>query len=77
MYYQLAKSVGSECKDMWLVSGNPFDVVGAKNTGMKACWIDRGGKGWVDCLNGEEGPNLIANGVRAALDEIEGWERTH
>lgn len=78
VYHHLAKSVGTECKEMWLVSGNPFDAVGAKSAGMRTCWIDRGGNGWLDCLSGEEGkPDLIVKGVRDALGEIENWSKTH
>lgn len=39
VYEYLAKKVGrgrTEMGDIWLVSGNPFDVVGAKAMGMKA-----------------------------------------
>ena len=51
VYYHLAAKVGkrrAEMGEIWLVSGNPFDVVGARAMGMKACWVDREGKGWVD-----------------------------
>ncbi|KAI0338394.1 haloacid dehalogenase [Trametopsis cervina] len=34
--------------DVWLVSGNPFDVTGARNAGLQAFWVDRAGGGWVD-----------------------------
>lgn len=27
---------------------NPFDVVGARNAGMQAIWVDRAGTGWID-----------------------------
>ena len=71
VYYHLAKKVEKskeQMGDMWLVSGNPFDVVGAKAVGMKACWVDRGGSGWSDGLiEGEAGrPDLVVKG----LDEV-------
>jgi 2-haloacid dehalogenase len=31
----------SEAPPHWLVSGNPFDVIGAKGAGMKAAWLRR------------------------------------
>ncbi|PCH38876.1 haloacid dehalogenase [Wolfiporia cocos MD-104 SS10] len=34
--------------DVWLVSGNPFDVTGARAAGLGAIWVDRGGSGWTD-----------------------------
>ncbi|KAF2815044.1 haloacid dehalogenase, type II, partial [Mytilinidion resinicola] len=55
VYAHLAERVGKRAErgeggfgDVWLVSSNPFDVVGARAVGMRACWVDRGGKGWVD-----------------------------
>ena len=50
VYYHLAKEVGKEdeLQDIWLVSGNPFDIVGARSVGMNAVWVYRGGRGWTD-----------------------------
>ena len=31
----------AEAKDAWLISGNPFDVVGAVSAGMKSAWVKR------------------------------------
>ena len=39
-----------EMSEIWLVSGNPFDVVGGKSVGMNAIWVDRAGNGWQDSL---------------------------
>ncbi|OJD34682.1 haloacid type ii [Diplodia corticola] len=53
VYMHLAEKVGkkpTEMDDLWLVSGNPFDVVGARAVGMKAAWVDRAGNGWQDAL---------------------------
>lgn len=50
VYQHLAQrvdKVGHE-SDMWLVSGNPFDIVGARAFGMQAAWVDRVGNGWQD-----------------------------
>lgn len=60
---------------MWLVSGNPFDVVGAKAVGMRACWVDRAGAGWVDGLvQGERGrPDVVVRGVGEVVGGIEGF----
>ncbi|KAF2459513.1 HAD-like domain-containing protein [Lineolata rhizophorae] len=58
--------------DVWLVSGNPFDVVGARAAGMNACWVDRAGTGWVDGLAEEGmGPEVVVRG----LDEVVGKVR--
>jgi 2-haloacid dehalogenase len=81
VYAHLASKVGQ--KDMsriWLVSGNPFDVVGARNAGMQAAWVDRpgghhGNGGWSDRL-GElacGGPTLAVKGVDEAVEQIKEW----
>ncbi|KAI0055999.1 haloacid dehalogenase [Artomyces pyxidatus] len=44
----LGKSEDSE--RVYLVSGNPFDVTGARSAGLSAIWVDRAGKGWHDRL---------------------------
>lgn len=83
VYHHLVKSVGKnweskeEVGSVWLVSGNPFDVVGAKSVGMKAAWVDREGKGWKDRLMGEDEefkPDLIVKGVKDAVEGIASWD---
>jgi len=74
VYNMLAKKVGKEGKmgEMWLVSGNPFDIVGARAMGMKAAWVDRQGKGWSDHLiQGEVGgPTCICKGLEDVVKKI-------
>jgi 2-haloacid dehalogenase len=41
VYHYLARSLGTELSDTWLVSSNPFDVIGAKAAGLAAAWIQR------------------------------------
>lgn len=79
VYGMLARRVGvPETKEgmgrMWLVSGNPFDIVGARAVGMKACWVDRAGAGWTDGLiEGETGrPNVIVSGLGEVVDAVMG-----
>ena len=42
VYAHFLKRAKSRAEDSWLVSGNPFDILGAQNAGMKAAWIRRG-----------------------------------
>lgn len=53
-------------ESVWLVSSNPFDIVGARKAGMRTAWVDRGEKGWTDglgnCLD------VVKNGVFKAKD---------
>lgn len=67
--------------EVWLVSGNPFDVVGARVTGLQACWVDRvgghhGSGGWNDRLGeliGVKGPTVVVKGVDEAVRAIKKW----
>jgi 2-haloacid dehalogenase len=70
---QVGKGEKGQKKDVWLVSGNPFDVVGANAVGLRTCWVDRGGKGWVDDLvDGEAGrPTIIVKGVDEVVPKVE------
>ncbi|KAK2737092.1 hypothetical protein FQN55_001304 [Onygenales sp. PD_40] len=68
-YWHLADSVGkerSQMNEMWLISGNPFDVMGSMNVGMNAAWIDRAGLGWIDSMNGDKRPTTVGR----TLDEV-------
>lgn len=59
--------------DVWVVSANPFDIVGAKAAGLKAAFIDRAGTGWVDRLDSLREPSLIAPDVDEAVRSILEW----
>jgi|SRR5215467_6977704 len=41
VYEYLVKRGGRSRKDTWLVSGNPFDVIGAKSAHLRAAWVKR------------------------------------
>lgn len=80
VYGYLAERIGMKGEEgnIWLVSGNPFDVVGAIKSGLKAAWVDRPcghhNEGiWKDQLGllcGIEGPTFIAKGVDEAVKKI-------
>jgi 2-haloacid dehalogenase len=42
VYHHVARRLGFALSDTWLVSSNPFDVIGAKAAGLSAAWIKRG-----------------------------------
>lgn len=52
VYKYLANCVGMAGteSELWLVSSNAFDVVGARAAGLKAVWVDRADRGWQDRL---------------------------
>lgn len=75
LYYHLAEKVGKDRADMgsmWLVSGNPFDIVGSRAVGMQAAWVDRAGNGWTDELvQGEKGrPTVIVKGLGEVVEAV-------
>ncbi len=41
VYRHFAEVAGSDIGRCWLVSSNPFDVIGAVSAGMKAAWLRR------------------------------------
>ncbi|HTW88415.1 MAG TPA: haloacid dehalogenase type II [Candidatus Binataceae bacterium] len=41
VYQLLAARLGGSLSDIWMVSSNPFDVIGAKHAGLRAAWIRR------------------------------------
>ncbi|KAF7504737.1 hypothetical protein GJ744_001806 [Endocarpon pusillum] len=74
VYQHLARcvdKVGHE-GDMWLISGNPFDVVGARAVGMQAAWVDRAGTGWRDKQGGQK-PTVVVQ----SLEELEEAVQAH
>jgi 2-haloacid dehalogenase len=87
VYEYLAEKVGKkgDLGNVWLVSGNPFDVVGARAFGLQAAWVNRakdkqGRLGsWNDGVGGliggaaGEGPTVVVDGVKAAVEAIKKW----
>lgn len=74
-YWHLVEKVGKTTEqigDVWLISSNPFDIVGARAVGMKAVWVDRSGVGWVDSLGqgGRGRPTLIVRGLDEVVDAV-------
>lgn len=60
-------------KDVWLISGNPFDIVGAKVYGMSTCWVDRSGAGWMDAVLAGEGPDVVVRGLNEVVGKVESF----
>lgn len=77
VYQHLCKKVGKQGKEneVWLVSGNPFDVVGARSVGLNVAWVDRAGNGWVDsCVEGEKGrPTVIVKSLEEVVKSVRSY----
>ncbi|KAJ5500410.1 hypothetical protein N7453_009461 [Penicillium expansum] len=72
-YEHLAKQTGqdpSQMNKLWLISGNPFDIVGARATGMQAIWVDRVGAGWKDAVAPDLQPTVIVHSLEHIVNEI-------
>ena len=41
VYRYLCRRLGKPPSETWLISSNPFDVIGAKSVGMNAAWVRR------------------------------------
>lgn len=58
VYRHLATRLQRTPHDIWMISSNPFDVIGAKNFGLRAAWVKREATAVFDPWNIE--PDLIA-----------------
>ena len=75
-YTHLAEKVGKDAHnkeqmaEIYLVSGNPFDVVGGRSVGMSAIWVDRAGNGWQDAMmpGTWNGPTEIVQSLDQVVD---------
>ncbi|EPQ51691.1 hypothetical protein GLOTRDRAFT_48581 [Gloeophyllum trabeum ATCC 11539] len=74
IYHGLVQFLGVQdrVQDVWLVSGNPFDVAGARAFGLNAIWVDRAGKGWNDRLL-DIGPSRVVGSVEE-IARLEAWK---
>ncbi|CAG8226870.1 unnamed protein product [Penicillium salamii] len=73
-YQHLARKMGRDpttMNNIWLVSGNPFDVVGARSTGMQAIWVDREGGGWKDAASPDLRPTATVHSLEQVVQEIQ------
>ena len=64
VYAHFMREAGSQAQQSWLISGNPFDVIGAKSAGMRAAWVKRKPDAVFDPWGIE--PDLVINN----LDEL-------
>ena len=63
-YHYLVRRLERPASEVWLVSSNPFDVIGAKSAGLRAAWIKRRPDAIFDPWDSE--PDLVAGD----LDEL-------
>jgi 2-haloacid dehalogenase len=68
VYYYLAHRLDTTPSETWLVSSNPFDVIGAKSAGLKAAWIKRKPDAQFDPWEME--PDLVAPDLEAFAQRL-------
>lgn len=56
VYHHVVTTMAHTAENTWLVSGNPFDVIGARNAGLRSAWIKRDPSRVFDCWTGRDGP---------------------
>jgi len=75
-YQYLSEKVGTTASNIWLITSNPFDIVGANASGLNTAWVDRSGVGWVDQLSVMVAdphtacPDVIGTRISDIIDEI-------
>src|SRR6266576_5240450 len=67
-YRHVAERLGRAIENVRLMSSNPFDVIGARNAGMQAAWIDRSG-GLFDTLDAR--PDIVASTLLELAERLE------
>lgn len=68
VYAHFLRQSGARDGAAWLVSSNPFDVIGALSAGMRAAWLRRTPEAMFDPW--ELQPTLIASGFDALVDQL-------
>ncbi len=68
VYRYLARRLERVPYETWLVSSNPFDVIGAKNAGLRAVWIKRKPDARFDPWGIE--PDLVVPDLEALAEKL-------
>ncbi len=68
VYEYLARRLGSEPSETWLISSNPFDVIGAKSAGLKSAWVQRNPNVQFDPWGIE--PDLIVGDLKQLAERL-------
>jgi 2-haloacid dehalogenase len=68
VYEYLAAETRSPKENVWMISSNPFDVIGAKACGLRTAWVRRDAKRAFDPWEFE--PDVVVPGLRELGDEL-------
>lgn len=67
-YHYLARRLERPAAEVWLVSSNPFDVIGAKSAGLRAAWVKRRPNAIFDPWDIE--PDLVVGNLEELAAEL-------
>jgi 2-haloacid dehalogenase len=69
VYCHFLRRAGATGADTWLISSNPFDVIGALSCGMRAAWLKRSPEALFDPWGIE--PTLTIDSLLGLAEQIE------
>lgn len=69
VYAHFLRRSGATGKEAWLISGNPFDVIGSISAGMNGAWVKRSELALFDPWEIE--PTVIINAISELAEAIE------
>ena len=68
VYQHLLDTADVSAANAWLISGNPFDVLGALNHGMKTAWVKRSDEAIFDPWGPV--PTIVINSLEQLIDRV-------
>lgn len=68
LYQYLCESLGTQPEHTWLISSNPFDVIGAKRAGIRAAWVKRTAQALFDPWGVE--PDLVVANLNELIEQL-------
>jgi len=70
VYSHFLRKAGASSDGAWMISGNPFDVIGAISAGMRAAWVKRSAESIFDPWGID--PTITVNSLRDLVDCLAG-----
>ena len=73
VYHHFLEKASAKTESAWMVSANPFDVIGAVSAGMKSVWVQRSPDVIMDPW--EVVPTVVIHRLSGLVDAINGWRQ--
>lgn len=67
VYQHFIEATDAAASQTWLISGNPFDILGARYAGWRTAWVQRGN---VPFDPWDEAPNVIVNSLSELPEKL-------